>query len=129
MEGLVNKDKRTMEKRIQRLEMDNDILIEELERLGGGASIPNLGLNNDLSKKRTSSTNRNNNNTNNSNTNGGKESTSISFFFFVYNLVTFRISSSFTSVGFYNVVYWSLSVLVRVSLSLYSGNYLLTCPL
>lgn len=70
MEGLVNKDKRTMEKRIQRLEMDNDILIEELERLGGGASIPNLGLNNDLSKKRTSSTNRNNNNTNNSNTNG-----------------------------------------------------------
>ena len=93
MEGLVNRDKKSMGKRLQQLEAENEVLIEELEKLGG--NIDDFTNNKDQANKSKKNS-----------TGGNKNS--------------FLFSSSSSSL--YGVVSLSLSLLFTVSLSMFSGD-------
>ena len=94
MEGLVNRDKKSMGKRLQQLEAENELLIEELEKLGGNIDEFTTNNNKDQAKKTKK------------NSTGGNEH-------------SFLFSSSSS---LYGVVSLSLSLLFTVSLSMFSGD-------
>ena len=82
MEGLVNRDKKAMGKRLQQLEAANEALLEELEKLGG--NIDEFTNNNKDGKKKS-----------NKNTNGGNER-SFLFSSSLYGVVSLSLSLLFS---------------------------------